>query len=192
MNKKKTWENLENKFRMMGDRLGRPLDGGIFETVVALNALQIATTSSCEGHLDHGLAAPWVDIHTVKDDAFYKLVEDAKALQNKAIDLIKTGQNTKGGQLMKKNQLLLLKLKKPNLILADRLSRLLEEFYLMREVPYSRRLIITSLGYGVRLKSQGEILQELKNKKVKDEKLKEYQLEMLDFTTFLKEKFFIE
>lgn len=42
------------------DRLGTPVDPGIFETVVALNLLGLPTFQSCEGHLDHGSAYPWV------------------------------------------------------------------------------------------------------------------------------------
>ncbi len=44
------------------DRLGTPVDEGIFETVVLLNLLGFRTSQSCEGHLDHGAAYPWVDV----------------------------------------------------------------------------------------------------------------------------------
>src|SRR5260370_29918875 len=57
------WDELAKKFSRTTDRLGMPIDAGIFETVVVLNALGIHTMASCEGHLDHGLPCPWVDIH---------------------------------------------------------------------------------------------------------------------------------
>ncbi len=44
------------------DKLGTPIDPGIFETVVALNLLGLHTLQSCEGHLDHGCPYPWVTI----------------------------------------------------------------------------------------------------------------------------------
>ncbi len=46
----------------MKDKLGKKVDAGIIETVVVLNLLGMPTTMSCEGHLDHGTGAPWVDI----------------------------------------------------------------------------------------------------------------------------------
>ena len=42
------------------DKLGTPIDPGIFETVVVLNLLGFRTFQSCEGHLDHGSPYPWV------------------------------------------------------------------------------------------------------------------------------------
>ncbi len=44
------------------DKLGTPIDPGIFETVVALNLVGLHTFQSCEGHLDHGSPYPWVTI----------------------------------------------------------------------------------------------------------------------------------
>lgn len=44
------------------DKLGTPIDPGIFETVVMLNLLGLHTFQSCEGHLDHGCPYPWVTI----------------------------------------------------------------------------------------------------------------------------------
>ena len=44
------------------DKLGMPVDSGIFETVVMLNLLGLRTFQSCEGHLDHGCLYPWVTI----------------------------------------------------------------------------------------------------------------------------------
>lgn len=44
------------------DRLDIPIDPGIFETVVALNLLNLLTFQSCEGHLDHGCPYPWVTV----------------------------------------------------------------------------------------------------------------------------------
>jgi hypothetical protein len=42
------------------DGTGRRIDSGIIFLILALNASGIRTTFSCEGHLDHGLAYPWV------------------------------------------------------------------------------------------------------------------------------------
>jgi hypothetical protein len=58
----KEWKELAEKFSHVTDKIDMPIDEGILETVVALNALDIPTSMSCEGHLDHGLSYPWVDI----------------------------------------------------------------------------------------------------------------------------------
>lgn len=39
------WDETAEKFRKVTDRLGMPIDKGIFDTVVALNALGVPTNS---------------------------------------------------------------------------------------------------------------------------------------------------
>ena len=56
----KDWKELAEEFSHVTDKIGRPIDEGIFEIVVALNMLGVHTRQSCEGHLDHGFAYPWV------------------------------------------------------------------------------------------------------------------------------------
>ncbi|MGH2507769.1 MAG: hypothetical protein ACRDHZ_10270 [Ktedonobacteraceae bacterium] len=58
-----TWEETAEQFRKMTDTLGKRIDDGIFEMVVALNVLGITTRQSCQGHLEWGLPYPWVDIN---------------------------------------------------------------------------------------------------------------------------------
>ncbi len=67
------WTETSEKFSHVTDKLGEPIDKGIFDTVVALNILGFVTRQSCEGHLDHGLPYPWVDVTNKKDDLFLRL-----------------------------------------------------------------------------------------------------------------------
>jgi hypothetical protein len=60
--KRKEWEQYASDAAEIKDNLGKGIDSGIFDTVVALKALDISTTASCEGHLEHGLAFPWIDV----------------------------------------------------------------------------------------------------------------------------------
>lgn len=53
---------LRSRLERTVDGLGMRIDSGIFETNLYLNALDIKTRQSCEGHIDHGLPYPWVDI----------------------------------------------------------------------------------------------------------------------------------
>src|SRR6266571_1101863 len=62
MRRKQEWQDLTDKVSRITDKLGKPVDPGILETVAALNALGIPTTASCEGHVDWGTEAPWIDI----------------------------------------------------------------------------------------------------------------------------------
>jgi hypothetical protein len=55
---------MVERCRRVVDKLGQPIDEGIFETVVVLNLPGIHTLASCEGHLEYGAYAPWVDIQT--------------------------------------------------------------------------------------------------------------------------------
>jgi hypothetical protein len=56
------WQEISERVSRIVDALGRPVDPGICEMVVALHAHGVHTLASCEGHLDHGVAAPWIDI----------------------------------------------------------------------------------------------------------------------------------
>lgn len=57
-----SWQEAYTAVSRFTDRLGLPVDSGIFETVVLLNLLGFRTSQSCEGHLDHGAIYPWVDV----------------------------------------------------------------------------------------------------------------------------------
>ncbi|GCE14804.1 hypothetical protein [Tengunoibacter tsumagoiensis] len=59
------WNKQASQLASVTDLTGKSIDPGILETVIALNLLGVETTSSCEGHLDHGTPAPWVDFHAV-------------------------------------------------------------------------------------------------------------------------------
>lgn len=44
------------------DQLGLKLDQGILSSVAGLHMHGVETSQSCEGHPDHGLPYPWIDI----------------------------------------------------------------------------------------------------------------------------------
>jgi hypothetical protein len=55
--KEQYWHEVRPRIAQMTDKLGKDVDAEIAEAVVALNALGILTSASCEGHLDHGTGA---------------------------------------------------------------------------------------------------------------------------------------
>ncbi|HEY4033549.1 MAG TPA: hypothetical protein VGL94_06245 [Ktedonobacteraceae bacterium] len=58
--KEKQWDEIAERASRITDKLGMPIDQGILETVIVLNLLGITTKQSCEGHMDHGIPAPWI------------------------------------------------------------------------------------------------------------------------------------
>jgi hypothetical protein len=58
--KQNTWDRIRAKVDRTCDPLRMPIDEGIKETVIVLNALGFKTVGSCEGHLDRALLCPWV------------------------------------------------------------------------------------------------------------------------------------
>src|SRR5579864_6767791 len=56
------WEAKRREIDQITDALGLGIDEDIKETVVAFNMLGFNTSASCEGHLDHGLSTPFIDI----------------------------------------------------------------------------------------------------------------------------------
>lgn len=55
-------ESARREVDSLCDRLGKPLDEKIKELVIGLRCHGIRTIASCQGHLDHGLPYPWVDV----------------------------------------------------------------------------------------------------------------------------------
>ncbi|MGH7490507.1 MAG: hypothetical protein ACREMY_33585, partial [bacterium] len=60
--KQASWEAKRREADHIVDALGLGIDEGIKEAVVAFNLLGLNTTASCEGHTDHGLLTPWIDV----------------------------------------------------------------------------------------------------------------------------------
>ena len=60
--KSQAWKDLYKYFSHVIDGIGTPIDAGIIDVVVGLNAVGVNTQASCEGHLDHGNAHPWIRI----------------------------------------------------------------------------------------------------------------------------------
>lgn len=58
----KIWNEKVERVGKRLDRIGGEMDPGIIETVAALNLHGIPTSGSCEGHLDHGIPSPWIDV----------------------------------------------------------------------------------------------------------------------------------
>lgn len=165
-----------------------PIDAGILNTVIALNIFDVNTTQSCEGHIERGIAAPWVDIQAPETDELKKLKILAHQTRE-AIDAAeKEGKSDKELSPLYENiHKLNTQIRQPQLIEIQKVTRLLAEFYQNRQVSYDQLLTI----HGYRLESQGVPLQEIGSPEERKQKLYEYRDEMKTFTEFLKEKYFL-
>ena len=183
--KESHWRQVADIAAGITDALGKPIDTGIINTVVALNVYDIHTTQSCEGHLDSGIAAPWVEIKAPE-------TEQSKALRkriNELADAIDEFERTERPDeevepLYKKLHELEREARRPQLEEIQKTLHLLTQFYMNRQVVYERLLTVR----GNRLESQGAQLQEIMSADDRRLKLSEYQKEMREFTAFLEKK----
>lgn len=62
--RKERWESIRTEVEGITDGLGKGIDQGIKESVIAFIAFNIPTIQSCEGHLEEneGLPYPWLDV----------------------------------------------------------------------------------------------------------------------------------
>ncbi len=182
------WQELLATFATITDKKAMPIDPGILEAVTALNALGIFTSGSCEGHLDWGTGAPWIDIKAPGTEE-----EDRRAGQA----LTEARQQREAHQLSKEEidgllaMATTLKQHVEHKHLAERrkVMSYLAAFYAERQVPYDRRIIAYGAVGQTRIESQGAGLLPLLSREEKQQKLREYQGEMREFARFLKALF---
>jgi len=203
------WERRQEEIEHTADSLGEPIDERIKKTVVALNVSGLPTSASCEGHIDFSTGAPWVDIEApgqpkwrfVGEEQVFQgvaekygvSIEDVRrALHYEARK--EAARKTSGEETEKYKQW-----RERNKELAEKMSRLLEEFYKEREVAPGVRLTISEWGEGGFRVNNGEQEDKFAPKEFsKEEKgrraqlLPRYQQEMEEFTEFLRQKYFSE
>jgi hypothetical protein len=187
--KEQRWKQVSNELNQVTDALGKPIDVGIFDTVVALNLFDIHTTQSCEGHPDRGVLAPWVEIQAPETDQIKALKQRA----NQTMDTIEHFEmqekpDEELEELYQEYHRLSAEARRPQLEEKRKAMRLLADFYQNRRVAYDQVLTIQ----GNRLESQGAQLQEIISPEERIQKLHAYQEEMKTFTAFLMKKYFSE
>lgn len=185
------WRSMEQFVNKLGDRLGTGIDEAVVEPVVALNLLEINTSQSCEGHLDHGAAAPWIMFRTEDtDEMIAKSEEISKLWEEEDRKRAEGAPDDEFRALHERRYALNEAIKKPNLEAVKKVMSLLGEFYADRKVPFDRQLKISVYGDGSgKLQPHGAEVQEIETSEVRTQKLAEYREEMKTFSTFLKGKY---
>ncbi|MGH7799935.1 MAG: hypothetical protein ACREOW_04800 [Thermodesulfobacteriota bacterium] len=161
--KEMAWEKHKSEVERMTDRLGKEIDEGIKETVIALRAIGFPTSQSCEGHTVRGLPYPWVDITAPTECTLW------------------WSAPTPGYE--KRQEL-------ANLKLEQRMVELLAEFYENRQTPFDARLSFVFIRKAFRVQSIGGRTLSLLSPEEKEMKIGIYKKEMEDFARFLKQKYF--
>lgn len=181
------WEATSRQVSRMTDTLGKPIDAGVFDTVVALNLHGINTTGSCEGHLDHGIAAPWVDIgasgvRPMEKQVFLKMREFEQAHET---DMPKDQRwSIREAAEEAKQEVKSLHYKERQKVVV-----FLDVFYQARFVPFDTRLTLNPFWIGgCRIESHGADYQEVLPLEEQRINLERYQEEMRAFTDFLKSR----
>lgn len=182
------WDSQASEVDKIVDGLGKGIDQGIKESVIALNVLDINTTQSCEGHLDWATGAPYIDVGAKDLGALRETANEARERAEQAYNAHASREEE--GKLWHEFHEARKAADKENLKEARKVLDLLNEFYTDRTVPSDQRLIINGSGRFTRLESQGAMFQETAEPEVKAAKLPQYQEEMRAFTEFLKGKFF--
>jgi hypothetical protein len=153
------WNRTTRALRSITDGLGKRVDPGIKEVVIALRVYQFPTTGSCEGHLRWGVPFPWVEVGAPHPDAWKQGKRKIKAQRRK------------------------------NLTHQVRLLDLLGQFYEDRTTPYDALLSLDRHGFdSFRLQSAGGPSSAVLVPAKRKTRLARYQKEMSDFAAFLKSK----
>jgi hypothetical protein len=170
-------KNLKNRLQEVNhiiDARGLGVDEEIKETVAILRAMDIATSSSCAGHIDtDAYSPPYIEVYTPSPEGWK---------EDKTNPVYKDQWRTEHEKHRQK------------------LQPLLDEFYKERKVAKDIRLTLWKMGaFGAfRLQSEGvglskaeklEILPQNYTKEDIFKVIKSYQLEMKTFTNFLRDQY---
>lgn len=208
--KEQKLDEIRQDVENTGDRLGKPIDGGIKETVVMFKANELPTSGSCEGHVESGLPVPYVDVSAPNEPAerfvgeneiFEKVANKynvtPEEVRTSQIDeayweaMKESSQNEETEEYKKWNE--------ENEKLIQKGHNLLDEFYKERQVEPNVKLEIEEGVGGFRIHNGGEdynpSIEEKgefteQEKKIRTEKVEKYRSEMNEFTEFLKGKYF--
>ena len=202
--KQTKWNVTLSEVEKITDRLGKKVDEGIKETVVAFLVNGIKTDASCEGHLEHGNHYPYIHIEhqltsTEFKDKVNLLIEQAKTRNYQSLQNIPENDKELYSKLIELRN----EAEKYKNEVETKIKLLLDTFYSSHK-PSSNDFRLTvweggsfftiepASGAGTgkdnwkkfELKERGMSPQERENY------LKNSQAEMKAFTEFLKSRFF--
>lgn len=205
--KQAAWHAMAAQVDTWVDGLGKGIDSEIKDTVIVLNLLGFKTDGSCEGHIDKGVPAPWVDF-TVKDQELDALSQQWNAIYQEANQKeLQLKEKYSDPSLWTETDIASLEpLWHQRWVVRDQLEKLsrtkisgvrdlIRKFYGKHKKhsddSYDTMLYLWEFGdFHYRLISLGADWQVTRDEKERQKKLKEYKQEMRLFTSFLKNYYF--
>jgi hypothetical protein len=185
------WQEVADYITQVTDPVGNPMDQGIIEAVVALNLLGVTTTGSCEGHLDHGLAAPWIDFHTPGTGATRRKVNEITMSLQRAEEQHAPQKTI--DDLTHEYFQLAAEAERDSFYGPWLVEQALIAFYENTQVKHDQQIFIHSDSFGIsRLQSHGIDYQVLQTPEQRAINLAIYQREMQNFATFLKTDYLLK
>lgn len=189
VSKSQEWGAIVAEATQITDANGKPIDAGIFETVVGLIANGIPTIQSCEGHLDQGEMYPWVDLE-LETEEIKRLSEQYSNLDQQVEDLEIEGKVLEEELEERYIELNRMRreLEKIRAAESKKVYDLLQDYYEIRKaesIPYDQILVLR----GSRLHHIGGSYQVSQTPEVQSTNLTKYQQDMKQFSAFLKKRF---
>lgn len=202
------WEAKRREIDQLTDALSLGIDEGIKETVVAFNMFGLNTSGSCEGHLEHGLITPYVDVEAPNkpETEYVGEMEVFQRVANKygiSFEEVRRALNFEAWQEAYKESVrngqtpeFLQFLEETNQ-LKRRIEPLIEEFSARKEVSSNIRLHVDTVASFVRVwcgkaETHFSRFEDTLPKTVKSTLLTQRQAEMKEFSNFLRVKYFSE
>ncbi len=203
------WNKTMAQLDGIVDGLGMPIDPGIKETVAALSLNGFPPCSSCEGHIDERFGdilklCPYVMIEF--DEPAERFVDESaikKSIGEKyGVDPTKIHEDNDAWsaywEYINTNSVAeteeYTRIHEQNEALQAALLHLLEQFYQGREIPRERRLTVEPIGiaggFKVTFVTENPIKFQESEIEHYEQVLATEQLEMKQFTHFLKDRFF--
>lgn len=204
----KKYEEILAKLDTVVDGIGMEMDEDIKRPVAALNLMGFNTTASCGGHFEKqesGLCTPWVDIASpdepkekfVGEKEIKLMITQKYGVTMKDINSgIAPEAENEMYQELEKSELTpeFIEWAKKNEEMRMKMQKLLEEFYVSREVLDNIRIKIRDIEYFFRIYSGGEDydveIEDLSDEDriIMKEKVEKYRKEMIDFGEFIRNK----
>jgi hypothetical protein len=183
--KHQQWTEVAEQAGTITDALGKPIDRGIFDAVVALNLLGFATVQSCEGHSEHGTRAPYIDIVPTDTDELHDQLDAMRVTHASELD------DDNESDVHRDYDRLSHDIEQRTLEEQERVVSLLSSFYEHHRTSYLNMLTAATPVFGMlRIQSIGAELQRVAAPELSAARLRGFQDEMQAFTAFLKQTYF--
>ena len=183
-NKQQAWDAKISYYKHdVHDALGKKIDPGVLDAVVALNLMGYKTLMSCEGHIDHGTGGPYIDVEVTGAE---KQLAELEAFEK--THKMHKPKSSLESQDFQEWETLRQKIDDYSLTWAKGLQKILD---LYRRKNSSSSFVVDSIYPGaVRIEPKEILDNDLVGGDQKKEMLNKYQKDLAELSAFLKAYYF--